>query len=153
MAKKKTKIQKTFIDNGFGFPVVLVDMPMIQARGKWAPNINYKRYADAVLEALAHKPVRLTGNEIKFIRHKFEMTLQQFAKRFGQKSHQAVMKWEDFGNKPTSMLWTTEKDIRLAIIRVVYRSATKFVGAYDELKEQMPSKDERLKIDADRIAA
>lgn len=153
MAKKKTKIQKTFIDHGFGFPVVLVDVPMVQTRGIWTPNINYKKYANAVLEALAHKPARLTGNEIKFIRHKFEMTLQEFAKRFGQKSHQAVMKWEEFKNKPTSMLWTTEKDIRLAIIRSIHRSAAKFVDAYEELKDQMPAKDKKVTIEADLIAA
>ncbi len=151
--KQKTKIQKSFVDYGFGFPVVLLDVPMIEVQGKWTPHLNYKKYANAVLEALAHKPARLTGNEIKFIRHKFEMTLQEFAKRFGQKSHQAVMKWEDFGDKPTSILWPTEKDIRLAIIHSVQKSASKFVELYDELIDQMPNSDERVTIEAEMVAA
>jgi len=150
---QKKKIQKSFVDEGFGFPVVLMNVPMLQVRGKWTPNINYKKFAEAVLEALAHKPARLTGNEVKFIRHKFEMTLEQFAKRFGQKSHQAVMKWEAAKDKPTAMLWPTEKDIRLAIIHSFDRSATKFVNLYDELREQKPAKPERVRIEAEDVAA
>jgi len=151
--KQKIKIQKSFVDYGFGFPVVLIDVPMIEVQGKWTPHLNYKKYANGVLEALAHKPARLTGNEIKFIRHKFEMTLQEFAKRFGQKSHQAVMKWEDFGDKPTSMLWTTEKDICLAIMDLIHRPASKFLELYNELKEQRPSSDEKITIEAEKFAA
>lgn len=151
--KQRIKTQKSFVDYGFGFPVVLLEVPMTEVRGKLTPHINYKKYANAVLEALAHKPARLTGNEINFIRHKFEMTLQEFAKRFSQKSHQAVMKWEQFGDKPTSMLWTTEKDIRLAIVHSIQKSASKFVELYDELMEQMPTRDERVTIEAETVAA
>lgn len=151
--KQKTKIQKSFVDYGFGFPVVLLEVPMIEVRGTWTPHINYKKYANAVLEALAHKPARLTGNEIKFIRQKFEMTLQEFAKRFGQKSHQAVMKWEEFGDKATSMAWPTEKDICLAIIEFIHRPASKFLELYNELEEQRPSNDEKVKIEAEKVAA
>ncbi len=65
-----------------------------------------------VLKSLYYKPARLTGSEVKFIRSHFEMTLQDFAKRFDV-THVAVLKWEKSKNNATVMNWETEKDIRL----------------------------------------
>ena len=90
----ETKIQKEFIDTGFGFAVRLKNVPMIKVRGTWTPKINYNHLAEAVLHSLAFKSARLTGAEIKFIRTHFDMTLQEFAKRFCV-THVAVLKWED----------------------------------------------------------
>ena len=74
----KTKIQKEYIDMGFGFPVYLLNVPMINIRGTWIPKVNYKKLAEVVLLSLAQKPFPLTGNELKFIRTKLEMTLTCF---------------------------------------------------------------------------
>ena len=89
----ETKIQKEFIDNGFGFPVHLRNVPMVKVRGEWTPKVNYNHLAESLLHALSFKPTRLTGLEIHFIRNHFEMTLKEFSKRFCV-SHVAVMKWE-----------------------------------------------------------
>ena len=62
----ETKVQKGFIDTGFGFPIHLINVPMVKVQGVWSPKINYNELAYAVLRALAHKESRLTGNEIKF---------------------------------------------------------------------------------------
>src|SRR3989338_5645317 len=105
----ETKIQKEFIDTGFGFPVRLRNVPMVKVRGDWTPKVNYNSLAQSVLDALAFKASRLTGNEIKFIRTHFEMTLQEFAKRFSV-SHVAVLKWEKSKTQATAMSWSTEKD-------------------------------------------
>ena len=95
-----TKIVAKYIDRGFGFPIVLEQVPMVQVRGKWTPAINYVQLAHAVLRHLAGLDGRLTGHQVRFVRLHFEMTLQAFAARFGV-SHVAVLKWEQRGNKPT----------------------------------------------------
>jgi len=43
------KIVAKYIDRGFGFPVVLEHVPMVQVRGKWTPALNYTHLARAVL--------------------------------------------------------------------------------------------------------
>ena len=108
----KTKIQKEFIDTGFGFRVRLLNVPMVQVRGEWTPKINYNELARVVLRELSHQASRLTGDEVRFVRTYFEMTLQNFALRFSV-SHAAVLKWEKSEAIPTAMNWATEKDLRL----------------------------------------
>lgn len=148
----ETKIQKEFIDTGFGFPIRLMDVPMIKVRGSWTPNLNYNKLALVVLRALAHKGSRLTGNEIRFIRTHFEMTLQEFAKRFCV-THVGVMKWEKAKNQPTSMNWTTEKDIRLFVLTRLAAKAQELASLYDELETFPEGKSEPIHLDAKRLAA
>ena len=40
--RKKEKLVDRNVDFGFGFPVVLLNVPMIRIRGIWTPNINQK---------------------------------------------------------------------------------------------------------------
>ena len=127
-------VKKRYVYEGFGFPVVLRNVPMVKVRGDWTPKIDYNELAVGVLLALTHKPWRLTGDEVRFIRLHFEMTLTQFADRFSV-SHPAVIKWEDAQDGTTSMRWSVEKDIRLFIqdrlddgdkaLTALYRSLTK----------------------------
>lgn len=147
----EAKIQKEFIDTGFGFPVCLMNVPMVKVRGHWTPKVNYNELATALLRALAHKESRLTGNEIKFIRTHFEMTLQEFAKRFCV-THVAVMKWERSKNHATVMNWTTEKDIRLFVLTRLEVKATELASLYDELQAVPEGKPEPIHLDAKKSA-
>jgi len=138
--KLERKRQPSFVYEGFGFPVVLPNVPMVRSLGVWTPDIDYRKLARNVLRRLALHPTRLTGWEIRFIRHSMDMTLQEFAHRFGV-THPAVVQWEQCGAKPTRMAWALEKDIRLEIIRSeLAPSATRFVEAYEELAEERPNK-------------
>ena len=110
------KTQKSYIDYGFGFPIQIINASLVKIRGEWVLDIDFEKYEKTVLFSLALKPARLTGNEIKFIRHHFEMVLKDFGKRFGDVAHSAVIKWEKFEDEPTNMNWATEKDIRLAVV-------------------------------------
>ncbi len=148
----ETKILKEFIDTGFGFPIRLVNVPMIKARGAWTPKLNYNELALVVLRALAHKGTRLTGNEIKFIRTHFEMTLQEFSKRFCV-THVAVMKWEKTKSQQTAMNWTTEKDIRLFLLTRLAAKAQELANLYDDLQVLPAGKPEPIHLDAKKIAA
>ena len=113
MPQRKT--QKRFVDHGCGFPVVLRDVPMVKVRGVWTPDIDYNQLHQLVARTLAHKPARLTGAEVRFIRHYFELTLAAFGNYFDV-THPAVLKWEHAGNEAPAIKWSLERDIRLLIL-------------------------------------
>jgi hypothetical protein len=145
------KIQKSFADEGFGFKVRLWNVPMVKVRGTWTPEINYKELAKVVLLALCHKPARLTGSEVRFIRQQLGMTLQAFADRFCV-THVAVMKWEKAGTKPTTMAWTTEKDLRLFVLSKCAAKPMEIAKLYAELEKERAEKGTAVEIDAKKIA-
>ena len=148
----ETRIQKEFIDHGFGFPVRLRNVPMVKVRREWTPNLNYDHVARAVLQLLAFKASRLSGNEIKFIRTHFEMTLHDFSKRLDV-SHVAVLKWERAKNQPTAMNWSTEKDIRLFILSKLRVKSVMVVELYSKLEAVPNRKPASLDLDVEKIAA
>lgn len=139
------KIQKVFVDNGFGFPVYLLNAPMVKARGQWTPEIDYDRLQELVLKQLAFKAGRLTGSEVRFIRLAFDLTLQQFGKRFDS-SHVAVIKWEKCASSSTSMAWSTEKDIRLFILTKLSISSDEILGLYRDLEIVLPEKSIKIQV-------
>lgn len=145
---KKTKTEKFFIDTGLGFPVVLINVPMIQIRDVWTPNIDYNKLTNEVLKSLVIKSSRLTGNEVRFIRLTFEMTLKEFAERF-YVTHPCVINWEKEKDNQTGMNWITEKEIRLFIfdkinqkddLRPVYKKLEKVPNGLLDKKTQFDIK-------------
>jgi len=147
-----TKIVAKYTDRGFGFPVVLEQVPMVQVRRKWTPAINYTRLARAVLRQLAGLDGRLTGHQVRFVRLHFDITLQAFAARFGV-SHVAVLKWEQRGHKPTGMTWSTEKDMRLFIHQHLSGQPREFVQLYEQLVHVTSLRPSRITLHAEKIAA
>lgn len=150
--KTETKIQKSYADHGFGFPVCLINVPMVKVRGKWTPNIDYNEFAKVLLKALCFKEGHLTGHEIRFIRLHFEMSLQAVAERF-YVTHPAVLKWEKKANEPTSMDWSKEKDIRLFVMTQLSSKATELAKLYEFLEAETKKKNVTLKIDTQQLAA
>jgi len=148
----KKKIQKVYQDHGFGFPVTLLNVPLLEVRGEWVPAVNQKELQKRVVEALVLKHSRLTGNETRFLRLFSEMTLEQFAERFDV-THPAVLKWERAKSHATGMGWTTEKDIRLFALSSLGPKPQKFVVVYEKLTEVAPEKLEPIKIDLERRIA
>lgn len=146
-----TRIQKESIDHGFGFPVRLRNVPMVRIRGIWTPDVDYNELARAVLRALCFKPVRLTGNEIRFIRLQAEMTLQQFAERFCV-THPSVMKWEKQGDEATRMMWSTEKDVRLFAL-LMAGGEEELAELYRHLVQQKPARKQVSSVDVAEMAA
>lgn len=146
------KIQKIFVDRGFGFPVKLVNVPMVKLRGVWTPDIDYNLLAQSVLMSLCAKPGRLTGLEIRFVRLHFEMTLQDFGKRFTV-SHAAVIKWERMKDRPTSMNWSTEKDLRLFVLSKLNPHPKEFTQLYQGLEAMKGQKSQLIQLDLQRLAA
>ena len=141
----KQKIQKKFIYEGLGFPVILVNVPMIFIRGVWTPHINYNALMKIVLHALCHKPSPLSGVEVRFIREYFEMTTTKFGELFGV-SHAAVLKWEKQGLKPAKITPTTEKCIRLFILEKLSASDKEIIELYRAINIQKLAKYNDKKI-------
>ena len=148
---KKRRRQARFVYGGFGFPVVLTDVPMIRVRGVWTPDVNYERLREVLLAVLAEKPARFTGDEVRFVRLSFDMTLQEFADRFGV-THPAVLKWERAGGKSTAMTWAIEKDIRLFLLSRRKVKAVQFLKVYRELEEQPRGPREPVKLHVPDVA-
>ncbi len=148
MEKKTVK----YFDNfGFGFQVRIFNAPMLKVRGEWVLDVDQNKLQSSLLYALARKPVRLTGNEIRFIRSAFEMTSTEFGAKFDV-SHAAVLKWERAGAHRTEMNWATEKDIRLFVASRGQSKATDFIAIYRELEEKADDSEMLVKIDGRKVA-
>src|SRR5690242_7594503 len=106
-----TKKRDTFIYEGLGFPIRLVNVPMRKVLDEWAIDINFNTLQLIVLHMLATKQTPLTGRELRFIIDYFEMSFRDFAKLFGV-SHAAVVKWE---KEESRMNPSTEVYLRLYI--------------------------------------
>ena len=143
----ETKFQKEWIDQGFGFPVKFVNVTLVKVRGAWTPKVPYNRIAKELLRALASKPGRLTGNEVRFIRQFMEMTLQEFGRRFDV-SHVAVLKWEKSGDKITPMAWSMEKDLRLFVLTHEGAKPPEIATLYGELEDVPKDKGSVIELDA-----
>lgn len=148
---KTTRIQKLYTDYGLGFPVQIINAPLTKIRNEWVLDLNFEKYERAVLLALSLKSTKLTGNEIKFIRNYFSMTLKDFGKRFGDVAHSAVIKWEKFQDDPTNISWSTEKDMRLFIINELKPKI--LVTVYEKLEKVAASKPSKLKINPEDMMA
>ncbi|MBS0654330.1 MAG: hypothetical protein JSR46_01005 [Verrucomicrobia bacterium] len=130
----ETKIKKKHIDYSCGFPVVLLNVPMIKLLGEWVVDINYDSLAKAVLLLLSKKSMPLTGNEIRFIRTYFGMTLREFSERLGVK-HSAVVKWENTKDCFATITWGIEKDLRLFVLDHLCSSHKDFRESYKALEK------------------
>lgn len=114
---------------GLGFPVLLLNVPMVEVRGIWTPDIDYNLLQKVVLRVLAHQQAPLTGHQVHFIRSWMTLTQEEFGKLFGV-SHSAVVKWEKAKGSPAKILLTTERDIRMHILDLLLKKAEDFRNAY-----------------------
>jgi DNA-binding transcriptional regulator YiaG len=89
----KNKKIKSFIYKAFGFPILLINVPMKKILGEWVIDINYNVLEKAVLRSLINKPILLNGAEWRFIRKSLILTTTDFGKIFDV-SHAAISKWE-----------------------------------------------------------
>ncbi len=132
----KNRKTKTFIFEGLGFPIKLINVPMKKEFGEWYIDIDMNKLMLVVLEALAHKPIPLTGDELSFIRSYLQMTSPEFGKIFGV-THAAVLKWESGENRVSPPL---ELCIRLYILDHISTKDKEFRAFYRQLSLEKLSK-------------
>ena len=133
---------KTFIYKGLGIPVKLINVPMKKAAGVWCLDINMNKLMLFVLREIVHKPIALTGDELRYIRKFLEMTTTEFGKIFGV-SHVAVLKWEGEENRISPSL---ELCIRLHVLNYLRVKDKEFRTLYNDLSLQQLSKGPKGKI-------
>lgn len=111
----KRKVFEQYLFKGLGFPILLLNVPMVEFEGDWAPDIDYEALEKCVLLLLCQKHARLKGDEVRFIRAFFLKTLQDFGNIFGV-SAAGVKKWEDSEDQFTNMNEASEKLMRLYVL-------------------------------------
>ena len=146
MKKQKTE---TFIYEGLGFPIKLIDVPMKKMCGEWVIDIDMMELQLVVLRYLAYKPTRLTKDELRFIRKFLVLTTSDFGKMFGV-THAAVLQWENGKRRLTP---STEFCIRLRILSHLRAKDKECRNLYntvslEKLSQGEPKKIVLLKIDA-----
>lgn len=125
MTKKgEEKIIRQYKTTLIGFPIVIYNVKMKKIMGEWCPMINWNALEISALSALIRKRTHLTGNQVRFIRLHFGLTLEKFGKEFGV-SPQAVKKWESSENQPTNTCLSTERNIRYFIVNSFYSTQIK----------------------------
>ena len=115
----KKKIAARFEYDGLGFPIMLLNFPLVEVRGVQVPNMDYNQFQRNVLLALCRKLLPLTGNEVRFIRQYLQMTYTDFSNRFGV-THASVIHWEKSKNSFAKILPTTELCIRLCVLDALH---------------------------------
>jgi DNA-binding transcriptional regulator YiaG len=142
----------TFIWEGLGFPIRLINVPMRKVFGEWILDINLEHFQKIVLLNLVRKPVSLSGAELRFIFDYLKMSTREFAHLFGV-THAAVLKWE---NEKSRMNPCTEVCVRLHVLDHLKVADKEFRKLYLKISHQdlinFEKSDILLEIDADKIA-
>lgn len=129
------KIVKKYVYTGFDFPIDLHDVEMVKIAGEFHPKIDVKKLANVAIKAMVTQDNRLTGNQIKFIRSYFSMSLREFAKVVNE-SHAAVKKWENFLDDQANMDPNIEIMLRLYVYdQIVVKNEKKKIEFYNRYVE------------------
>lgn len=131
---------KNYIYSGLGFPIELHDVEMKLYDGELYPKVDVRKIADMAIKSLILQEKRLSGNQIKFIRTYFSMTLREFSKVVNE-SHAAVKKWEDFKDKTTNM----DPNIEILLRLYIYDNVVIKPGNYKKGKVEFYDKFVALK--------
>lgn len=151
--KRKPWHERDFEHISCGFPVILKNVLMIPyGKDDAIIAVDHNRFTAAVLCALADKPTRFTGEEIRFLRLHYDMRLAEFGGEFDV-THAAVKKWENRQDAATGMAWTTEVMIRLFVLRRLGVKGRAFQQAYDRLARPRPAGPCTLHLDLDKDPA
>ncbi len=121
--------KETIVYKGLGFPIKLIDVPMKKMFGDWVIDIDMTELQLVVLRALVYKPIRLTKDELKFIRHYLVMTTIEFGKIFGVR-HSAVIQWE---NGKRNLSPSIELCIRLYVLNYLHVKDKEFRNLYNNI--------------------
>jgi transcriptional regulator with XRE-family HTH domain len=154
----KKKIVEQFEYAGLGFPILLLNISLIEVRGVEVPDVDYNLLQKNVLSALGKKPTPLTGNEVRFIRQYFQMNYTEFANAFGV-THASVIHWENSKNNFARITPTTELCIRLHILDYLHADNKSFRKTFKTFdfskfkKQKSLSNIEYLEIDLDELAS
>lgn len=143
---------ETFVYEGFGFPVLLENVPMRKRLGEWTFDIDLELLEKAILLTLIEKQTPLSGNQIRFIRNFLNMSSYEFADILGV-THAAVLHWEKGDKK---MNTGNQIVLRLYVLNRLKVTDKEFRKVYQMLNPKSISKSHveksPLEIDIEKIA-
>lgn len=133
MKNRKQKRMSKMIYYGHGFPVILKDVPLVEADGEELPQIDYRRLAQTLAVAVALHPSSMTGAEVRFIRQHLELTQDELADVLDV-TRNTVINWEKSADEATRMNSSTELVLRLYVLDRQGLPGSVFKRAYSELQ-------------------
>jgi transcriptional regulator with XRE-family HTH domain len=126
----KNKKTETFVYEGLGFPIELIDAPMKKVFGEWVMDIDMNQFQLFIFNGLIHKPSRITGKELKFMRKFLGLTTAELGKKLGI-THVAILKWE---KETTKMSVSQEIYLRMLFSALLNKEELKAI--FDEIKPE-----------------
>jgi DNA-binding transcriptional regulator YiaG len=144
------KKNETFIYEGLGFPIELIDTPMKKVFGEWVIDIDMNELQSLVFKGLIHKPYPLTGKEMRFMRKFLGLSTTELGETLGV-SHATVVKWE---KEQTKVAPIQETYIRMFLFESL--KDNELINLYKEIRPKMlaEAKSEKhppLPIDAKQL--
>ena len=108
---------KNYEWNGFGFPIVFDELPAIKIKDEIVPDVDWVEVAIPLIRFIcSSQDLPFSGNQIKFIRHHFGMSLREFAGFVGV-THQSVMRWEEHDKSSAHVDENTEIIFRIKVLK------------------------------------
>ena len=126
-----------YVDYRFGFQVKIATVEIVDTPVGSVPLVDNRLLAEEVCRQLANKPTRLTGNEVRFLRLHFEMTLQKFGQCLGV-THAAVKRWQKAGDEAAGMKWSCEMCLRLLTLLRLRTAPSEVTKLLSSLTHQRP---------------
>lgn len=122
-----------------GFRIFLMNAPMLTLPdGSICPAPNMKKLQDTAFRALAKKPTRLTGSEVRFIRKHLRMTQVDFASWLNMANHSVVSQWEGKENHLSGMDYNTEILLRLLMEAHFSKKSSLPINRIENLRSLVP---------------
>lgn len=142
----KLKI-KNYKWNGYGFPVIFDSLPAVKLRGELVPDVDFNQFAKPLIEYMCtrHEYVPFSGNQIKFIRTYFGMTLREFAEFMGV-THVSVMRWEKNAKASAKVGAHIEFVMKIKVLRRLQSDAIAIDEAVENIEEVENVKTSSYKI-------
>ena len=135
-----------------GFPILLVDPPLVEVRGEQVPDVNMSELQEAVFRSLAVFPARLTGAQLRFVRKHLRLRQADLADVLNMANHSVVSQWESKEDGPTGMAYNTEVVLRLWMAAKTGMPEEPLDLLERRLKGLSPHREEPLEIEMPQAA-
>lgn len=135
-----------------GFPIVLVDPPMVEVRGHRVPDVNLRELEGAVFRQLITQPARLTGAEVRFIRKHLRFRQADLARVLNMANHSVVSQWEGREDGAAGMEYNTEVLLRVWMAAKVGMGEQLLELLEATLKDLSPALNGPLEVELPRAA-
>ena len=118
-----------------GFRIFLLNSPMLTLPdGSECPAPNMKKLQETAFRALAKKPNRLSGSEVRFIRKYLRMTQVEFASWLNMANHSVVSQWESKDEHLSGMDYNTEILLRLLMEARISKKSILSINKINKLR-------------------